>query len=291
MLKAIAMFVMAGFILVSCENKSANMIELLTEEKPDSISGYVQLDGLKMYYEIHGSGDSTPLVLIHGGGSDMYVSFGQMIHPLAANRRVIGVDLQAHGRSGDRNSATSFQQDADDVAALLKQLGIEKADVFGFSNGGSTTMQLAIRHPEIVNKAIIASSFYKRDGAPPEFWEMMNKGDIAIMPQELKTAYLALGHTEAELINMHDRDAKRMKNFADWKDDDLRSIKCKSLLIAADNDVVTVEHTLKMSKLIAGSSLIILPGFHGEYLGGNPASLSYPKATIALVEEFLRQPL
>src|SRR6478736_8526234 len=110
-----------------------------------------------MYYEIHGQG--KPFVLIHGGGSTIQTSFSNIIPILAKNRQIIAVELQAHGHTNDRNTELSFEQDADDVAALLNNLNISKADFLGFSNGGNTTMQIAIRHPELVDKIIVALSF------------------------------------------------------------------------------------------------------------------------------------
>ncbi|MBK7441669.1 MAG: alpha/beta hydrolase [Bacteroidetes bacterium] len=107
-------------------------------------TGYANVNGLKMYYEIHGSG--FPLVLIHGGGSTLESTFGNVIHQFAKTHKVIAVELQAHGRTADIDRPLSFTQDADDVAGLLKQLHIEKADIFGFSNGASTTLQFAIRN-------------------------------------------------------------------------------------------------------------------------------------------------
>src|SRR5436190_12043234 len=129
---------------------------------------YANVNGLKMYYEIHGKG--FPLVLIHGGGSTIETTFGRVLPLLAKTHQVIAVELQAHGHTADIDRPLSFEQDADDVAELLKQLNIKKADIFGFSNGASTTLQIAIRHPALVNKIVVASTFYKKDGAQPWFW-------------------------------------------------------------------------------------------------------------------------
>lgn len=145
----------------------------------DSISGYVTVNGLNMYYEIHGSGE--PLVLIHGGGSTLRTTFGKVLPLFAKDRKVIAVELQAHGHTGDRNKPLLFEQDADDVNALLQQLNITRAAVFGFSNGGSTAMHLAIRHPERVSKLIIASTFYQ---AQQERWQLHN---VLVRGNEVKT--------------------------------------------------------------------------------------------------------
>src|SRR5664279_2687421 len=110
------------------------------EENTNLKSGYSEVNGLHMYYEIYGHG--KPLVLIHGGGSTIETSFGNLIQLLANRRQIIGVELQAHGHTNDRNTDLSFEQDADDVATLLNNLEITKADFLGFSNGGHTTIEL-----------------------------------------------------------------------------------------------------------------------------------------------------
>src|SRR5689334_14018718 len=114
---------------------------------------YAQVNGLNMYYEIHGTA-GQPLVLVHGGGSTIYTTFGKLLPILSKTHKVIAVELQAHGHTKDVDRAFSFEQDADDIAALLQQLHIPKASIFGFSNGGSTAMQVAIRHPELVEKLV-----------------------------------------------------------------------------------------------------------------------------------------
>ena len=125
----------------------------------ETTSKYAGVNGIKMYYELHGTG--RPLVLIRGGGSTVTTTFGKILPSLAKTRMVIAVELQAHGHTSDRNAPESFEQDADDVAELLKQLNINGADIFGFSNGGHTAMEVAIRHPERVRRLILASAFYK----------------------------------------------------------------------------------------------------------------------------------
>jgi pimeloyl-ACP methyl ester carboxylesterase len=135
------------------------------EVEKDTAGNYAAVNGLNMYYEIHGSG--KPLVLLHGGfgGIDM---FGQLLPALAQTRQVIGVELQGHGHTADIDRPLSFEQMADDVAALIKHLGLERADIFGFSLGGGVALQIAIRHPDVVRKLALASTPYKRDGWYPE---------------------------------------------------------------------------------------------------------------------------
>lgn len=228
-------------------------------------SGYATVNGLKMYYERYGKG--RPLVLLHGGGSTIQTTFARLIPYLAKDREIIAVELQAHGRTEDRNAELSFEQDADDVAALMRQLQIAQADFLGFSNGGSTVMQLAIRHPAIVGKIIIGSTMSKRSGVPPEFWGFMENATFGQMPQPYKDAYLEVAPHPEKLQDMAAKCARRMVNFKDIPDDSLRKIKANALIVSGDRDVPTTEHCAEIHRLIPGSRLAILPGGHGEYLG------------------------
>lgn len=228
-------------------------------------TGYAEVNGLKMYYEIYGQGD--PLVLLHGGGSTIQTSFGRIIPLLATSRKLICVELQAHGRTNDRRIGISFEQDADDVAALLDHLEIRKADVLGFSNGGTTAIQMAIRHPEKCRHIISASPLLKRDGVPEAFWNFMRTGTLEQMPRQYKDAYLAVQPDSVLLQNMFNRCADRMINFKDIPDDQIKNIQHRVLLVNGDRDVATSEHIVAMSRLIPNSHICILPGGHGEYMG------------------------
>jgi pimeloyl-ACP methyl ester carboxylesterase len=259
-------------------------------ERLESSGGYAPVNGLNMYYEIHGNG-GIPLVLIHGGGSTIETTFGNILSSLAAFGKVVALELQAHGRTSDRNSEESFEQDADDVAGLLEFLKIEKADIFGFSNGGNTAMQVAVRHPEKVNKLIIASSFYRLEGFIPGFFEGMEHATLENMPGPLKDAYLKVAPDKDHLQVMFEKDRDRMRHIRDWTDESLQSIKAKTLLIVGDHDVVTVEHTIKMSHLIPGSRLMVLPGVHGSFIGEVctvKKGSKVPEMTVEIIEEFLK---
>ena len=228
-------------------------------------NGYSEVNGLKMYYEIHGQG--KPIVLIHGGGSTIQTNFEKIIPLLAKNRQVIAVELQAHGRTNDRNADLTFEQDADDIATLLKNLKIDKADFFGFSNGGTTTLQIAIRHPELVDKMILGSALAKRNGVPEWFWGFMENAKLENMPELLKDGYKKVAADANGLQVMHDRDAKRMVNFKDIPDEQIKSIKAPTLIIIGDKDVITPEHAIELHRLISNSELAIIPGGHGQYIG------------------------
>lgn len=253
-------------------------------------SGYASVNGLKMYYEIHGEG--TPLVLIHGGGSTIQTSFSKILPLLAQDYKVIAVELQAHGHTNDRDSPESFEQDANDVAGLLQYLKINKAHFLGFSNGGNTAMQIAIRHSNLVEKLVIISSFYKRDGMIAGFFEGMQLATLENMPALLKTYYLQINNDQKGLQRMFNKDKERKLHFKDWRDEDLASIKSPSLIISGDKDVVTTEHTVKMSQIIPNAQLMILPGSHGSFIGEICAAeegSKMPETTVTMIKEFLNK--
>ncbi|HXR85093.1 MAG TPA: alpha/beta hydrolase [Hanamia sp.] len=246
------------------------------------------VNGLKIYYEIYGEG--KPLVLIHGGGSTIQTSFGNIIPALAKQRQLIAVEMQAHGRTGDRDSDLSFEQDADDVAALLKHLKIPKADFLGFSNGGQTTIEIALRHPGLVHKIILASIFYKSDAVVPEFWKGFDTATLNDMPKALRESFLQVNNSPDLLLNMFNKDVKRMKNFKGWTDAQIRSIMVPTLIINGNNDVGSIEHAVEMHRNFPNNELVIFPGGHGTYLGAIESLENdiWPNFNAAnLIQEFL----
>lgn len=252
-------------------------------------SAHAPVNGISMYYEVYGNGD-MPLVLLHGGGSIIQTSFENIIPYLAEGNKVIAIEAQAHGRTTDRETPESFVQDADDVAALLKLLNIPKANFMGFSNGGTTALQIAIRRPEVVNKIIVIAGAYQREGFMQGFFDFMPTVTFESMPKQLKDAFMKVNPNHALLVNMFEKDKARMVNFKDISDDLIRGIKAPALFMVGDKDVITVDHTIKMSKLIAGARLSVIPGIHGECIGeaGSGAHDSkLPQSTAILINEFL----
>lgn len=260
-------------------------------QSPSPESGHAPVNGIKMYYEVHGDKGDV-LVLIHGGGSTIGTTFGRILPLLATEFRVIAVETQAHGHTTDRNAPESFQQDADDVAALMWYLNISKASIFGFSNGGNVAMQIALRHPEVVDKLVLASSFYKRKGMIPGFFDGMKQATLDAMPQTLKEAFLKINPDSSKLMAMFTKDRDRMMRFTDWSDDALRSIKVPTLIINGDRDVVLASHAAAMSNLIRNSRLMILPATHGEYMGAAEApdpGKPMIEITSEMIKDFLKK--
>jgi pimeloyl-ACP methyl ester carboxylesterase len=256
--------------------------------QPKQTGNYAAINGLQMYYEIQGHG--KPLVLIHGGGSTIKSTYGHILPELAKTHQVIAVELQAHGHTLDIDRPLSFEQDADDIAALLDQLRIKKADIMGFSNGGTTALQIAIRHPQLVNKLVLLAALYKRDGMQPGFWDGMVQASMAQMPQPLKDAYLEANPDPKGLQAMFDRDVARMIGFKDINDADIKSIQAPALIINGDAEVVLAEHALALSRALPHARLAILPGGHGEYIGEictTDQHSKIPALVTAMIDAFL----
>jgi pimeloyl-ACP methyl ester carboxylesterase len=223
-------------------------------------TGYASVNGLEMYYEIHGTG--RPLVLLHGGVLTIDLSFAAVLPALAETRQVIAVELQGHGHTADIDREMSLENLADDVAGLLDHLGIESADLLGFSLGGLTSLQLAMRHAARVGRMIVASAHFRPDGYYPEIAEgdptstrMPTQADFRAMQE----AYARVAPHPEHFEAIMGKTSGMVGSFGGWKDDDLRAITAPTLLVIGDHDFVRVEHAAEMRDLIPGSQLAVLP--------------------------------
>ncbi|WP_243294805.1 alpha/beta fold hydrolase [Geothrix mesophila] len=225
--------------------------------------GFAPVNGLQIYFEIHGVPNPTrpPLVLLHGGGDTIQTSFGQILPALAGERQIIAFEQQGYGHTADTAGRPfSFEQSADDTAALLEYLHIEKADLFGYSNGGTIALQVAIRHPRAVRKLVVASALVKRDGAYPWLWDAMSNATLENMPQDLQRDYLKVAPQPENLRMMHDKAVQRMRDFKDIPADAIRSIIAPTLVVVGDADVIRPEHAVETFRLLPHAQLAVLPG-------------------------------
>ena len=216
-------------------------------------SGYVPVNGMKMYYEMHGQTPSQtmPLIVIHGAYMNI-PSMGAIIPALAKTHQVYAVELQGHGRTNDINRPITYQNLADDVAAFMDAMGIKKADIFGYSMGAVTGLQLAFRHPEKVNKLVSASGGYDVKGWQPEF--------TAMIPHMTVEMFLTMPFAEEFRKLSPDPDGFRgvvekliqlEKEPMAWENE-VRSMKAPVLIISGDADVGTLEHYVSMFRLLGG---------------------------------------
>lgn len=238
-------------------------------------TGYAPVNGLEMYYEIHGSGrdDGRPLVLLHGAFSAIGTSFGAILPHLAETRQVIGFEMQAHGRTADIDRPLSPEGMADDVAAALKQLGIEQADIFGYSTGAAVALQVVIRHPEVVGKLVLASVTYKLSGVHPGLMEGL--GDMKpemMFGSPWHEEYTRIAPRPEDFARLFAKKTAMDRQLKDFSAEDIQAIKAPTLLIIGDSDLVRPEHAVEMFRLLGGgvfgdmpaglpnSQLAVLPG-------------------------------
>ena len=218
-------------------------------------TGYAPVNGLRMYYEVHGAG--RPLVLLHGAFNTIDLAFGMLIPELSKTRQVIAVEMQGHGRTADIDRPFSFQTMADDVAALLKYLKADSADLFGYSMGGGVALQLAIRHPQMVRKLIVASAVYKYEGWTPETRAILPTLTPEIFEgSPIKTEYDRLAPDPGHWTQF----VSKMKQFVttpyDFTAEKIRAIKSSTLIITGDGDGVLPEHAVEMFRLRNGKYMI-----------------------------------
>ena len=249
-------------------------------------AGYAAVNGLKMYYEVHGGERATaPLVLLHGGLLTIDLSFGELLSDLAACRQLIATELQGHGRTADIDRDVDLGYLAGDVAALLDHLGIDRADVLGFSLGGGVALQFALDHPDRVGRLILASVAYAGDGFHAEISDPAQHATSTRMPtaedfRQMREAYARLapnpGHFEAFAAKC----SRAAGNPKGWTDTELGGLSAPTLLVFGDHDFIRLEHAVRMHELIPGSQLAILPGT--THMG-----VLRRTALIPLIEDFL----
>jgi len=243
------------------------------EMNKDGKGSYASVNGLNMYYEIHGTG--KPLVLLHGGLATIDVLFGQLLPPLAQTRQVIAVELQAHGHTADIERPLSFELMADDIAALIKHLGLEQADLFGFSLGGGVALQTAIRHPEVVRKLVVVSAPCKRDGWYPEVLagmaSMNAEAAEAMMGSPMHQAYVSVAPKPEDWSALVAKSGQLLRQDYDWSTA-VASITAPTLIVVGDADSVRPAHAVELFGLLGGgkvdgamgglphSQLAMLPG-------------------------------
>ena len=236
----------------------------------DQQQGYVSVNGLGLYYEIHGSGE--PLVLLPGGFMTIE-AMGEIVPQLAATRRVIGVELQGHGHTADIERPLRFELMADDIAALIKHLGLEQADLFGFSLGGGVGLQTAIRHPTLVRKLALASTPFRRDGWYPEVLAGMASISVeGFAGTPIHTTYLQTSPRPDAWPTFVAKMRHLLSEDYDWTQS-VAALKPPTLILVGDADSVRLTHALEFFGLLGGGKA------DGNMRGLPPAQLAVLPAT------------
>lgn len=233
-------------------------------------SGYAPVNGLQMYYEIHGTGQ--PLALLHGAFSAIGTSFGALVPGLAKSRQVIGFEMQAHGRTADIDRPLSIEQMADDTAAALQHIGIEQADIFGYSTGGAIALHLVLRHPQVVRKLVLASVTFNASGVHPGLMEGLGEMTPEMMfGSPWHDEYMRIAPDPGHFATLFTKKNEMDRNIKDIPAEAVAAIKAPTLIIIGDSDLVRPEHAVEMFRLLGGgvfgdvagmpdSQLAVLPG-------------------------------
>lgn len=214
-------------------------------------TGYAPVSGLKMYYEVHGSGE--PVVLLHGGFMTITSNWVGWIGELSKTRKVIAVEMQGHGRTADIPREPNSENLADDVAALLKYLKISRADLIGYSMGGGVAMQVAVRHPDQVRRVVVISSTFRRDGMTQEGLDAVSTLTPEVFKgSPLEAEYKRLSPTPDQFAKFVERMVAADSKESDLSADQLQSTTAPMFFIHGDADGIRLQHVAEMFRLKGG---------------------------------------
>ncbi|HEX5112299.1 MAG TPA: alpha/beta hydrolase [Saprospiraceae bacterium] len=259
--KTISTFLPALFLVLSMMISSASIGQ--TDSPVPIKTGYAPVNGLKMYYEVYGSG--RPLLLLHGAFMTIHSNWDAMIPALSKTHKVIAVEMQAHGRTPDIDRPFSFESMADDAAALLTYMNADSADVIGYSMGGGVAQQLAIRHPEKVRKVVLLSCVYKFEGWYPEGQAAFHTMKAEMFDgSPLQTEYNRVASDPNQWLPFVNKMLYWISKPYDFGADNFKAIQAPRLIIIGDSDGVQPEHAVEMFRLAGG-------GMFGDF-GTMPAS-------------------
>jgi pimeloyl-ACP methyl ester carboxylesterase len=220
---------------------------------------YAHVNGLKIYYELHGSG--RPLVLLHGAGMNIGECWANLLPELVKLRRIVAIEFQGHGHTADIDRPITVGNLGADVVGVLDYLGIEEADIFGYSLGGLVSLEVAIRYPNRVGQVVAGSVAYRKEGYFQEIFQpgsnsprLPTAADFA----EMKAGYVAVAPFPGQWEQTGAKIAP-LPTTVRWSKDELRSIRAPFLLVVGDFDIVRLEHVIEISDLIPDAGLAVLP--------------------------------
>ncbi len=248
----------------------------------DARSGCVPIGDLNMYYEIQGRG--TPLVLLHGAYMTIDL-MGPVLPALAEMREVIAVELEGHGHTPDVDRPLTYEQMADDTAALVRALDIEQADVFGYSLGGGVGLQLAIRHPDVVRKLVVASASFTSDGLHAVALEMFP----SITPElfagsPIEEAYLRTAPNPGDFPKLVEKVQQLDTTPYAWPERDIAGISAPTLIVLGDSDGVRLEHGVELFRLLGGGVMGDLEGLPKSQLAVLPGTAHFVPPGFGLLD-------
>lgn len=276
-------------VLSSCD-KPNRKNAAADEKKIPFRNDYVRVNDVNMYYEVHGEG--RPLVMLHGAYMTA-LGFKKLIPELSKTRKVITMDLQSHGRTADIDRPITYENLAEDVAALIRHLKLDSVDVFGYSMGGGVALQLAIRHPQLVRKMVVASASYNMDGAYKEMWDFIPTMTLEVFDgSPWKKEYDSLAPNPEDFVKLFAKLKTLDMTPYDWGAETIRSIKAPMFIIVGDADVVKPEHAVEMLRLTGGGVIGDMAGIPNSRLAIFPGTshvgvIERTDWILSMVPEFL----
>ncbi len=222
-------------------------------------SGYVPVGDLRIYFEVQGEG--PPLLLLHGGMNTIETSFADLRKALAPGRRIVAIEQQGHGRTGDADRPLRYERMVEDSAAVLAARGLAGVDVFGWSDGGIVGLGLAARHPRLVRRIAVCGAGYSRDGDSPEATEMFQSID----PDEsgmapFREAYRRVAPRPGDWSRLIEKCKEMWRSFEGWPEAEMRTIAAPLLVMVGDRDTVRLEHAIELFRMAPQGRLAVLPG-------------------------------
>jgi pimeloyl-ACP methyl ester carboxylesterase len=256
---------------------------------------YANVNGLNMYYEIHGTGKL--LVLLHGALSGIGTSFEKLLPSLAKNRQVIAIEQQAHGHTEEIDHPLTIKQMADNTVALLRQLNIENADFFGYSMGAGIALYIAIQYPDLVRKLVVASVTYNNNGLQTGLlagMENLKPENLAGTPWQEE--YAKISPNPEDWPTLVEKVKQLNLHIPDLPADAIQSIKAPTLVIIGDSDIVRPEHAVEMFRLLGGGIAGDLAGLPESQLAVLPGTthvtvVDRSEWLIPIITEFLDDPM
>jgi pimeloyl-ACP methyl ester carboxylesterase len=245
-------------------------------------TGYAPVGELSMYYEVHGTG--RPLILLHGAYMTID-TMGPLLPGLAETRQVIAIEQQGHGRTADIDRPITYEQMADDTAALTRHLGIDNADVLGYSMGGGIALQLAIRHPALVRRLVVASASFSHDGMHAVALEIFP----SITPElfagsPIEEAYLRLAPNPGDFPKLVEKLTKLDTTPFAWPEQDIQALDAPTLIVLGDSDGVRLEHAIELFKLRGGGVMGDLAGMPQSQLAVLPGTSHFVPPGVGLLD-------
>lgn len=251
----------------NAQTKEAKTAKAAVATVKPAKSGHILVNGVNYYYAVYGTGE--PLLLLHGGLGQIEM-FGPNLNALAKGRQVIGVDLQGHGRTSLGDREISLVDMGDDMAAILKKLGYEKVDVFGYSLGGGVAFRFAAQHPEMVRRLTLVSAGYAQDGFYPEMLPMQAQVGAGMADAMKETpmykSYVAVAPHPEDFPKLLDRMGAYMRKPYDWSED-VKKLTMPVLLVYGDSDMFRPEHIVKFYQLLGGG--LMDAGWMREHMSKN----------------------